>query len=56
MEYLTLCLQDIAHNKIYSQQSALKFLSTKIRASSYESNKNKNPIDDARDIISSKYL
>ena len=53
IEYLSLCLQEIAHFKIYSQESALKYLSTKIRSSNYESNRNKNPIEDARDIISS---
>ena len=56
IDCLSLCLQDIAHNKVYSQDLALKYLSTKIRASSYESNRNKNPIEDARDIISTVML
>lgn len=56
MEYLSLCLQDIATNKIYTSQDALIYLSNKIRASSYESNKHKNPVEEAREIISSTFL
>jgi hypothetical protein len=52
MEYLSLCLQDV--QKIQTAQDALKYLSNKIRASHYESNKHKNPVEDAREIISSK--
>jgi len=53
MDYLSLCLQDLAHYCIRTQYDALKFLSNRIRSSSYESNRNKNPMDEAREIISS---